>query len=67
MPFSAVLIFRQHQIPKLIAIGFTDAEVAAALFVSRRTVYADARSIYSKLGVRTRLAATRDAVDHGLV
>ena len=41
-------------------------EVAGELVVSRRTVHAHLRSIYRKLDVRTRAAATRHALEHGL-
>jgi DNA-binding NarL/FixJ family response regulator len=41
--------------------------VAERLVVSIRTVHAHLRSIYRKLDVRTRSAATRYAVDHRLV
>jgi DNA-binding NarL/FixJ family response regulator len=45
----------------------TNARVAEELFVSRRTVDAHLRSIYRKLGVDSRTAAARHAVDHGLI
>ena len=44
----------------------TDAEVAERLVVSLRTVHAHLRSIYRKLDVHTRSAATRYALEHGL-
>jgi DNA-binding NarL/FixJ family response regulator len=49
------------------AAGRTDAEVAEQLVVSLRTVDAHLRSIYRKLGVDTRSAATRYALEQGLV
>jgi DNA-binding NarL/FixJ family response regulator len=51
----------------LIAEGLSDAEVAERLVVSIRTVHAHKRSIYRKLDVRTRSAATRYALEHDLV
>ena len=51
----------------LVAEGLTDAEVADRLVVSIRTVHAHLRSIYRKLDVRTRSAATRYALEHGFV
>ena len=50
----------------LVADGRTDAEVAERLVVSLRTVHAHLRSIYRKLDVHTRSAATRYALEHGL-
>ena len=43
--------------------GLTDAEVAEQLVVSIRTVHAHLRSIYRKLDVHTRSAATRYALE----
>jgi len=63
---GAGLTGREAEILRLVAKGMTDAEVAGELVVSRRTVHAHLRSIYRKLGVRTRAAATRYALEHGL-
>ena len=50
----------EEQIASLVAAGKTNAEVAAELFVSLRTVESNLTRIYRKLGVRSRseLAAT---------
>ncbi len=63
---GAGLTSREAEILRLVARGMTDAEVAGELVVSRRTVHAHLRSIYRKLEVRTRAAATRYALEHGL-
>jgi len=52
---------------RLVARGLTDAQVAGQLVLSPRTVNAHLRSIYSKLNVTSRTAATRYAVEHHLV
>lgn len=57
---------RELDVLRLIATGMTDAQVAATLILSPRTVNAHLRSIYSKLGITSRSAATRYAVDQGL-
>jgi DNA-binding CsgD family transcriptional regulator len=44
----------------------TNAEVAAQLAISDRTVGQHLRSIFEKIEVSTRAAATRWAVEHGL-
>ena len=62
---GAGLTAREAEILRLVARGMTDAEVAHELVVSRRTVHAHLRSIYRKLDVRTRGAATRYALEHG--
>lgn len=61
------LTTREVEVLALVAEGLTDAEVAEQLVVSIRTVHAHLRSIYRKLDVRTRSAATRYAVQHDLV
>jgi DNA-binding NarL/FixJ family response regulator len=44
----------------------TNAQIAKELFVSIRTVETHITSIYHKLGVTSRAAATRFALEHGL-
>jgi predicted ATPase/DNA-binding CsgD family transcriptional regulator len=60
------LTTREVEVLALVADGLTDAEVAERLVVSIRTVHAHLRSIYRKLDVRSRSAATRYALEHGL-
>ena len=60
------LTTREVEVLALVAEGLTDAEVAERLVVSIRTVHAHLRSIYRKLDVRTRSAATRYALQHDL-
>jgi DNA-binding CsgD family transcriptional regulator len=62
----AGLTTREVDVLRLVAQGLTDAEVAERLFLSRRTVGTHLTSIYNKLGVSSRSAATRFAVEHGL-
>jgi DNA-binding NarL/FixJ family response regulator len=50
---------RELDILRLLATGMRDREIAARLFLSVRTVHSHLRSIYSKLDVPTRAAATR--------
>jgi len=58
---------RQIEVLRLVARGMTNAEIAEALFLSRRTVHAHLRSIFHKLEVGHRSAATRYAIQHGLL
>ena len=51
----------------MVATGRTDAEVAERLVVSIRTVHAHLRSIYRKLDIHTRSAATRYALENDIV
>jgi DNA-binding NarL/FixJ family response regulator len=50
----------------LLAGGLTDIQIAEKLVLSPRTVHAHISSIYSKLGVTSRSAATRYAMEHHL-
>ena len=58
---------RQVEVLRLVARGMTNAEIAEVLFLSRRTVHAHLRTIFHKLGVGNRSAATRFAIQHGLL
>ncbi len=58
---------RELEVLELVATGLSDAQVAAKLVVSPRTVSTHLQSIYNKLGVNSRAAATRFAVENGLV
>ena len=60
------LTAREIEVLALVADGRTDAEVAEELVVSVRTVHAHLRTIYRKLDLHTRSAATRYALEHGL-
>lgn len=61
------LTAREAEVLRLVARGLTDAQVADELVLSRRTVSTHLTSIYSKLGIGSRSAATRFAVENGLV
>jgi DNA-binding CsgD family transcriptional regulator len=61
------LTAREIEVLRLAAEGLTYAEMGQQLVVSRRTVDAHLRSIYSKLGVTSRSAAVRYALDHHLL
>jgi DNA-binding CsgD family transcriptional regulator len=65
--YPAGLTQREVEVLRLVAQRLTNIEVANHLFISPRTVEAHLRSIYSKLQVASRSAATRFAVEHQLV
>lgn len=62
----ASLTQREIEVLRLVAQGLTDAQVAERLVVSRRTVSTHLTSIYGKLQINSRSAATRFAIEHGL-
>jgi non-specific serine/threonine protein kinase len=64
--YPAGLTQREVEVLRLLPTGLTYAQIADTLIISRRTVNAHLTSIYSKLGVNSRAAATRFAVEHRL-
>jgi two-component system, NarL family, response regulator NreC len=58
---------RELEVLRMIALGNTNAEIAAALFVSVRTVETHRAHIQQKLGLRSRSELVRYALDHGLM
>lgn len=58
---------REVDVLRHMATGATNAEIAAALFVSEATVKTHVGSIFSKLAVRDRAAAIVYAYRHGFV
>jgi predicted ATPase/DNA-binding CsgD family transcriptional regulator len=58
---------REVEVLRLAAEGLTDGQVARELHISPRTVGRHLGSIYKKLGVPSRAAATKMAVKHGLI
>jgi ATP/maltotriose-dependent transcriptional regulator MalT len=65
--YPAGLSAREVDVLRLVAQGLTNGEVAERLFLSPRTVSTHLQSIYSKLGVSTRTAASAFAIQHRLV
>jgi DNA-binding NarL/FixJ family response regulator len=61
------LTAREVEVLRLVAQGLTNERVAEQLVISPRTVNTHLTSIFSKIGVSTRSAATRYASDHDLV
>jgi DNA-binding CsgD family transcriptional regulator/tetratricopeptide (TPR) repeat protein len=62
-----VLSARELDVLRLVADGLSDAEIAAQLVISRRTVNTHLSSIYSKLAVKSRTAAVRVAREQQLI
>ncbi|MBA3414055.1 MAG: hypothetical protein H0U10_02380 [Chloroflexia bacterium] len=63
---SGALTARERDVLRLVGNGSTDREIAAALFLSHRTVNAHVSHILAKLGVRTRREAAAQARAEGV-
>jgi predicted ATPase/DNA-binding CsgD family transcriptional regulator len=66
-PVPAGLTAREVEVLRLLAQGWTDAQIAEQLVISPRTVNRHTTSIYSKLGVSSRAAALRFVIEHHLL
>ena len=62
----AELTDRQCDVLRHLVAGATNAEIAAALTLSQRTVARHLSDIYGKIGVHNRLAAANWAREHGV-
>lgn len=65
-PAPTDLTAREMEVLRLLSRGLSNAQIAEELIVSQLTVKAHLRSIYSKVGVTSRSAATRYALEHHL-
>ncbi|NTU79059.1 MAG: LuxR family transcriptional regulator [Chloroflexales bacterium] len=61
-----MLTGREIEVLRLLAAGLSNKQIAARLALSPLTVQSHVRTIYSKLGLASRSAATRYALEHGL-
>ena len=61
------LTAREIEVLRLVTQGLTTNQIAEQLMISPRTADAHLRSIYSKLEVTSRAAATRSAIEHKLI
>ena len=66
-PYPDGLTAREVEVLRVVAQGLTNEQVAERLIISPRTVDTHLTSIYSKIGVSSRVAATRYAIEHHLV
>jgi DNA-binding NarL/FixJ family response regulator len=66
-PRNGTLSNREHEVLTLAASGLTDSQVAAALYVSAKTVKNHLHNLYAKLGARSRTEAVVIAARQGLI
>jgi DNA-binding NarL/FixJ family response regulator len=65
--YSEALSAKELEILRLLAAGFSNREIAAAVFKSEGTVKNQVSAILGKLGVRDRTKAVLKAIDLGLL
>jgi DNA-binding NarL/FixJ family response regulator len=65
--YPAGLTAREVEVLHLVAAGLTDHQIAEHLVISPHTVNTHLKSIYGKLHVTSRSAATRYAIEHTLM
>jgi len=65
-PLPGGLTAREAEVLRLVASGRSNPEIAAALFLSEKTVARHLSNIFGKLHVPSRTAAAAYAFDHGL-
>jgi DNA-binding CsgD family transcriptional regulator len=64
--YPAGLSAREVEVLRLLAAGLANRAIAERLFIGERTVETHTRAIYNKIGVSSRTAATRFAIEHDL-
>jgi len=66
-PLPARLTEREAEVLRLVAAGHTNKEIAAALFLSDKTIARHLSNIFTKIDVSTRSAATAFAFERGVI
>jgi DNA-binding CsgD family transcriptional regulator len=54
----------EHRVAELVAVGLTNREIGASLFLSRHTIDSHLRQIFRKLDISSRVELTRLVVLH---
>ena len=57
----------RFEVLRLVALGHSNKEIAAQLFISLPTVHTHVLNIYGKIGVRSRTGASLFAIENGLL
>jgi DNA-binding CsgD family transcriptional regulator len=57
----------EHRVAELVAVGLTNREIGASLFLSRHTIDSHLRQIFRKLDISSRVELTRLVVLHTTV
>ena len=64
---SSILSERETEVLKLVALGYTNQQIAEKLFISKHTVISHRKNITSKLGIKTVSGLTVYAVLNNLI
>ena len=65
-PDKQALIRQEIEVIRLVATGATNREIADSLVISEKTVARHLSNMFTKLGIRSRAAATAWAYEHDL-
>jgi DNA-binding NarL/FixJ family response regulator len=63
---SPVLSSREVEVLRLLALGKSNAQIAAELVISQNTVIRHVSNIFAKIGAENRAQAAVYARDHGI-
>ncbi len=61
------LTTRENEILQFVAAGLINKQIEETLFISKNTVRTHIKNLYSKLGVKSRTQAIKQARDHNLL
>jgi two-component system response regulator NreC len=64
---DAALTERELEVLRLVALGHTNSEIAARMYISPRTVETHRANVQSKLGITGRPELVRYALEHGVI
>jgi len=62
-----ILSDREREVTRLVALGYTNMEIAAELHIGQKTVETHRAHVLAKLGLRTRADVVRFAIDFKLI
>jgi two-component system, NarL family, response regulator NreC len=64
---DAALTERELEVLRLVALGHTNSEIAARMYISPRTVETHRANLQAKLGITGRPELVRYALEHGVI
>jgi two-component system response regulator NreC len=64
---DAALSERELEVLRLLALGYTNSEIAKRMYISSRTVETHRANLQSKLGITGRPDLVRYALEHGVI